>query len=114
MVAFVVGIGSYNSQRTLKNPVSDATAIKFCLQTQNVDVFDAFDCDINELREQFDSFVAALRPGDAAFLYFAGRGIVVNDSVRLVARSNAAKPDIETDALHLDVLIARSATQYCD
>ena len=107
MVAFVVGIGGYHGQRTLANPVQDATAVSRLLESQNVDVIAALDCDANELGRRFESFEAALRPGDAALLFFAGRGTTINNSVRLVAISDAGKPDIEKDAVNLEVLVGR-------
>ena len=107
MVAFVVGIGNYKVNRKLQNPVSDADAIQQLLEAQNVEVFNARDCDINELEEQFALFLTSLRPGDAAFLFFAGHGTTFRNSVRLMAISNSAKPDVEKDALNLDVLIAK-------
>ena len=107
MVAFVVGIGNYKVNKRFKNPVSDADAIQHLLEAQNVEVFNARDCNINEFREQFDIFLASLRPGDAAFLFFAGHGTEFRNSVRLMAISESAKPDLEKDALNLDVLIAK-------
>ena len=113
MVAFVVGNCNYKGRRHLKNPVSDAKAVQLLLEAQHVEVHSAFDCDINELKDKFDLFVASLRPGDAAFFYFAGHGATFKNSVRLVAISDSAKPDIEKDALNLDVLIARLAAHHC-
>ena len=106
MVAFVVGIGNYKANRKLKNPVSDADAMQHLLEAQNVEVFNARDCNVNEFREQFDIFLTSLRPGDAAFLFFAGHGITFRNSVRLMTMSNSAKPDLEKDAVNLDVLLA--------
>ena len=113
MVAFVAGMGNYKGHRSLKNPVPDAQAVQILLEAQHVEVHSAFDCDIKELQDKFDLFVASLRPGDAAFFYFAGHGVTFKNSVRLVAISDSAKPDIEKDALNLDVLIARLAAHHC-
>lgn len=113
MVAFVAGMRNYKGPRRLKNPVSDAQAVQILLEAQHVEVHSAFDCDIKELQQKFDLFAASLRPGDAAFLYFAGHGTTFNNSVRLMAISDSAKPDIEKDALNLDVLIARLAAHHC-
>jgi uncharacterized caspase-like protein len=107
MVAFVAGIGNYNKQRRLKNPVPDATAMKLLLEALGVEVFVVYDCDIKQLREVFDLFEASLRPGDAAFLSFAGHGTMFKNSVRLMAIVNSVKTDIDKHALNLDVLIAR-------
>ena len=107
MVAFVVGIGNYKVIRKLKNPVPDADAIQHLLEAQNVEVVNARDCDKNELEQQFEFFLTTLRPGDAAFLFFAGHGTEFRNSVRLMAISESAKPDLEKDAINLNVLIAR-------
>ena len=113
MVAFVAGNGNYKVRKRLKNQVSDAKAVQRLLEAQNVEVHSAFDCDIKELEQKFTLFAASLRPGDAAFLYYAGHGTMFNNSVRLLAISDSAKPDIENDALNLDVLIARLAAHHC-
>ena len=113
MVAFVVGNGNYKARKRLKNPVSDAKAVQLLLEAQHVEVHSAFDCDIKELQDKFNLFVASLRPGDAAFFYFAGHGATFNNSVRLFAISDSAKPDMKKDALNLDVVIARLAVHHC-
>ena len=102
----MVGIGNYKVSQTLKNPVPDADAIQHLLEEQNVEVIGARDCNMKELREQFDYFLNTLQPGDAAFLFFAGHGITFRNSVRLMAIADSPKPDIEKDAVNLDVLIA--------
>lgn len=112
MVAFVAGMGNYKGPRTLKNPVSDAQAVQILLEAQHVEVHSAFDCGIKELQQKFDLFAASLRPGDAAFLYFAGHGTQFNNAVRLMAISDSEKPDIEKDALNLNKLIARLAANH--
>ena len=118
MVAFVVGIGDYNEPiQKLSKPVKDAKAIRDVLKDQNAEVYFANDCDIDEFEESFGLFVAAIRPGDAAFLFYAGHAVMLNNSLRLIAISNSSAsteeaksstPDIESNSLNLDVLIARS------
>ena len=113
MVAFVIGNANYKGRRRLKNPLSDAKAVQLLLEAQHVEVHSAFDCDIKQLEQKFALFEASLRPGDAAFLFYAGHGTTFNNSVRLMAISDSAKPDIEKDALNLDVLIARLTAHHC-
>jgi len=109
MVAFVVGIGDYKHYSKLRNPVSDAEAVRDRLQDQNAEVFFARDCGIKALEEEFALFVAAVRPGDTAFLFFACHGVVLNNSLRLIAISNSSTPDIEKESMNLDMLLARIA-----
>ena len=117
MVAFVVGNADYKLLPTLKNPVADATAIRDVLEKKNAEVYYAENCGIDEFEETFGLFLAAVRPGDAAFLFYAGHAVMFNNSLRLTAIANSSKStddassstsDIEDNALNLDVLIARS------
>lgn len=110
MVAFVAGIENYKHRQKLKNPVRDAKAITQLLEAQNVEVFPAYDCGIDELKLQFDLFEAALRPGDTAFLFFACHAEMFENVLRLIAISNSDKSDLTADALNLSVLLARLAT----
>ena len=110
MCAFVAGNGNYKGLPPLKNPVPDASAMKVLLEAEHVEVFDAYDCDINEFEEKFSLFLASLRPGDAALLYFAGHAAMFNNSLRLMAMSNSANPDLERRSMNLDVLKARLET----
>ena len=117
MVAFVVGIGDYNKPiQKLAKPVKDAKAIRDVLKDQNVEVYFANDCDIDEFEESFGLFLAAVRPGDAAFLFYAGHAVMLKNSLRLIAVSNSSASteetkssttDIESNSLNLDVLIAK-------
>ena len=95
----------------LRNPVPDAEAVRDRLQDQNVQVFFARDCGIKALEEEFALFVAAVRPGDAAFLFFACHGVMLENSLRLIAISNSSTPDIEKEAMNLDMLLARLMTR---
>ena len=110
MVAFVVGNAGYKLH-PLQNPITDAMAIRDVLKNQNAEVYYAEDCGIDEFEETFGLFVAAVRPGDAAFLFFAGHAVMLNNYLRLMAISKSltsAKSDIEVNSLKLDDLLARS------
>ena len=109
MIAFVVGNGNYKVHRGLKNPVPDAEAIRRVLESRNVEVYYVNDCNSEEFWHQFGLFTAAIRPGDAAFFYFAGHGVTYQNSVRLMTISNSAKADINKDSVNFDVLLARLA-----
>ena len=118
MVAFVVGIGNYKLHPKLKNPRKDAMAMRDVLKGKNAEIYYAEDCDIDEFEECFGLFVAAIRPGDAAFLFYAGHAVMLNNSLRLMAISNdsastqeeakSSAADIESNSLNLDKMIARS------
>ena len=91
MVAFVVGIGNYNDPiQKLTKPVKDAKAIRDVLKDQNTEVYCANDCNIDEFEESFGLFVAAIRPRDAAFLFYAGHAVMLNHSLRLITISNSS------------------------
>ena len=107
MIAFVAGIGNYSVYEKLKNPVRDSQAIKCLLETQNAEVFYVSDCTIEEFQEKFNSFEAAIKPGDTAFLYYAGHAAKYKNSLRLIAKSKSSTQDLEADSLNLDKLIAR-------
>ena len=109
MVAFVVGIGNYEHHQKLPKPVTDAEAIRDVLKEQNAEVYFAENCGVDEFEETFALFLAAVRPGDAAFLFFAGHAVILDSCLRLMAISTSPKPNIDADSLNLDKLMARSA-----
>ena len=112
-MAFVVGVGNYKVHKGLKNPVPDAEAIRRVFESHGVEVFYVHDCNSKEFWHAFDLFEAAVRPGDAVFLYFAGHGCTFHNSVRLMTICNSAKPDIEKDGIKYDLLLARLAIAFC-
>ena len=114
MMAFVVGVGNYKHKKGLKHPVPDADAIRRVLESHGVEVFYVNDCNSKEFWHAFNLFEAAVRPGDAVFLYFAGHGCTFRNSVRLMTICNSAKPDIEKDGIKYDLLLARLATASCN
>ena len=111
MVAFVAGIGNYNILGKLRNPVPDAKKMAKFLKTKNVEIYSAYDCGIEDLKEKFALFVAAVRPGDAVFMYFACHAAIFDNSLRLMAISNSKTHDIKADSLSKEQLVAWSATQ---
>ena len=111
MVAFVAGIGDYETLQKLKNPCRDAKAIADALRERNAQVFDAYDCGIKQLEAQFRLFEASIRPGDTAFVYLACHGEMFKNRLRLIAISDS-KPDLEKDALDLQILLARWTIQH--
>ena len=106
MVAFVVGIGNYKILQKLNNPVPDAKKITEFLETKNVEIYSAYDCDIQDFKEKFALFVAAVRAGDAVFMYIACHAEIFDNCLRLMAISNSSSRDIKEDSLDLDELVA--------
>merc|ERR1712048_387016 len=100
-------MGNYNVLDKLNNPVPDAKKIVSVLKEKNVEIYDAYDCDIEDLKEKFALFVAAIRPGDAAFMYFACHAEIYDNSLRLMAISKSSTaPDILADSLDLTKLLS--------
>jgi len=112
MVAFVVGIGNYNILEKLNNPVPDAKKIVKVLEEKNVEIYSAYDCDIQEFTIKFALFLAAVRPGDAVFMYIACHAEIFENNLRLMAISNSSTRDIKEDSLALEALVAWSATRH--
>ena len=112
MVAFVVGIGNYKIIPKLKNPVPDAKSIVDVLKKRNAEIYSAYDCDIEDLKEKFALFAAAVRPGDAVFMYIACHAEIFENCLRLMAISNSSTRDIKEDSLDLEALVAWSATPH--
>ena len=112
MVAFVVGNGNYEHIPKLKNAVPDAKAIVDVLEKRNVEIYSAYDCDIEDLKEKFALFAAAVRAGDAVFMYFACHAEIFDNCLRLKAISKSSTRDIEADSLNLEELVAWSATRH--
>ena len=112
MVAFVVGIGNYKILQKLNNPVPDAKKIVNFLETKNVEIYSVYDCDIQDFKEKFALFAAAVRPGDAVFMYIACHAEIFENCLRLMAISNSSTRDIKEDSLNLEKLVAWSATRH--
>ena len=105
----MVGIGKYKILKPLNNPRSDAEKIEEFLKTKNVEIYSAYDCGIEDLKEKFALFAAAVRPGDTAFMYFACHAAIVKNSLRLMTISNSSTHDTEADSLDKEKLVAWSA-----
>ena len=104
----MAGVANYEVYQKLKNPVRDSRAIKHLLESQNAEVYYVSDCTIKEFKEKFDSFEAAIKPGDTVFMYFAGHAAEYENSLRLIAKAKSLTQNIEADSMNLDQLLARS------
>ena len=106
----MVGINAYRHQRPLKNAVQDAKAVKEALESQGVEVFAIYDCNITELRAATDKFVKALQEGDAAIVFFAGAAVEFHNATRLRATDAYIYQDHTLNAL---ALLDRLGTSCC-
>ena len=103
-----MGINAYQ-HAPLKNAVNDAKAVKAALELKGVQVFAIYDCNITELTAIVDEYVNALQKGDAAFVFFAGHGVVYKNTSRLLASNQSAEPDSAKNALNVLYLSLRLA-----
>ena len=86
----MVGISAYTEFAKLKNPVNDAEAIVQSLKDHGVpeeDIVDVYDCHIFTLNRKFEDFVKLCKPGDLAFLFYAGHGCAFGNHQCLLARA---------------------------
>ena len=84
MVAFIVGISNYEYFNSLPNAEGDAEAMKDMFEKKGVRVFsppkdpqppdDKPHYHIFVLKKLWEEYKAYLRPGDIAFIFFAGHG----------------------------------------
>jgi len=85
----VVGIAKYPVLGHLNNAVNDSRAIKNALtEKHGVDEEDIVykeDCDSFDLNDAFHEFVEKCKPGDFAFLFYAGHGCAFKDHQCLLA-----------------------------
>lgn len=102
-IAFVVGIGTYETVGSLKNPKRDAAAIADRLRDIGFDVTELFDGDTFALKRAADQFIASARTSDMALFYFAGHGIQLFDRNVLLARDAAPERINSIDELGLDL-----------
>lgn len=87
--ALVIGISKYITRgiSPLDNATNDSRLIKQLLESRGVIVFYGEDCNSFEIYELRDKFLAALKPGDDAFIFFAGHGCEYKGVQRLLARA---------------------------
>ena len=86
----MVGIAAYTALPKLNNSVNDAKAIAKSLQDHGVeekDIVFVQDGHIFTLNKAFAQFVASCKPGDLAFLFFAGHGCAFRNHQCLLARA---------------------------
>ena len=78
-VALVIGNGDYKIAPHLDNPANDARAIAETLRKLGFEVVDGYDLDVSQMRKAVSDFSAALPDAKSAVVYYAGRGVSVDD-----------------------------------
>jgi len=82
-LGLVIGNAGYPSIERLVNPINDARAVAATLKTVGFaerDVRLVVDAPRDQMRRSVREFVESVKPGDLAFVYYAGLGIEVKGS----------------------------------
>ena len=108
----MVGINDYRHFPKLKNCVNDARSIRDFLLSEGVQVYYVENCNKNKYDEIEKEFLACIKPGDAAFVFFACHGCEYNNVNRLLTISTSEKPDLRRDGVNLLALLARWVPYY--
>ena len=107
----MVGINDYHFFK-LENCVNDARSMRDFLLSKGVHVCYVENCNRTEYDEIEKEFLACIKPGDAAFVFFACHGCEYNNVNRLLTISTSEKPDLRRDGVNLLALLARWALYY--
>ena len=78
-VAFVAGVGAYNSISELRNPASDARAVSDRLADLGFDVMLLVDPDEVSFRKCWSRFVSESAGADMSALFYSGHGIQLSE-----------------------------------
>jgi hypothetical protein len=107
-VALVIGNSTYQKVPTLRNPVSDATAIGALLKNAGFDVVEIRQNLANvELRRTLNNFYDSAKTADIAVVYYAGHGIEVDGSNYIIPVDAVLERDrdVYDEALSLDRIL---------
>lgn len=108
-LALVIGIDRYQDLPPLQNAVADAVTISRSLESLGFAVTRADDPDRRAMTDRVRAFVAAIEPGDIAFLFFSGQGVQI-DNVDWLIPSDQPRPreteDIRSHSLALHRIVA--------
>lgn len=105
--ALVIGNSSYRPGYELRNPVADARAIAKSLAGLGFDVTLIQDSDLATAQRALDAFVPKAIAGDAAIIYYAGHGAMINGRSFLlpVDFSMATFDQVDKEALDAERLM---------
>ena len=104
--ALVIGNDAY-PRTPLKNAVGDARAVAAALKQYDFEVDLALDVSFKELNKRVDRFIAQIKPGNVALVYYAGHGIQIESENYLVPTDFDAQD--EADAKYEGYLASRLA-----
>lgn len=77
-IALVIGNSAYRPGYELRNPVADARAVAKDLSSLGFDVTVVMDSDLATTQKALDDFVPEGIQADAALIYYAGHGAMIN------------------------------------
>jgi len=100
-VALMIGNAGY-AEAPLANPVNDATAMAAALGELGFEVFRVLDGDLRAMQEAVLGFTAAIRPGDAALIFYAGHGIQANGRNYLIPVEGEGEGELSATLTRLD------------
>ena len=103
----MVGINDYRHFPKLNNCVNDASNMKHFLLSRGVKVYHVENCNKSEYDKIEQEFLACIKPGDAAFVFFACHGCEFRNVNRLLTISTSDKPDLRRDGINLLALLGR-------
>lgn len=111
-IALVIGNDAYIDLPTLRNAAADARVIAQVLEEMQFRVFKGENLDYRSTNRLLAQFEAALKPGDTAFIFYAGHGVALgaeNYLLPIDMQKPIAGEDIfvRTEAHAVDALVRR-------
>jgi len=76
-VALVIGNNAYEEVPKLQKAVEDARSVSAALTRLGFDVDTGEDLTRRQLNTKFSNFIKRIEPGDTAFFFFSGHGVVI-------------------------------------
>lgn len=74
-VALLIGNSNYTGISSLRNPMYDAEALSEALGKLGFDIYEAYDCDYNDMISALNSFASKAGGYDVAMFYYSGHGL---------------------------------------
>lgn len=74
-VALLIGNSNYTNISSLRNPMYDAEALSEALGKLGFDVYEAYDCDYNDMISALNTFASKAGGYNVAMFYYSGHGL---------------------------------------